>query len=134
MDHVTRGRMPYIDLHAATAGKASFGFVSKYHNGASKPSGNTEFHFKAGDLRFSSTSYDWLVVAGIKAKYKGKGTINGSGQYGFMITAVDGKNNGSDDSSGSRSGSSVPVWSSTTTRWARPKTPMMQPRSIRAVS
>lgn len=82
---------------AATTGKASFGFVSKYQNGASTPTGNTEFHFKTGNLRFSSTSYEWLVVAGIRAKYKGVGTINGAGQYGFMITAIDGKDDGSPD-------------------------------------
>jgi hypothetical protein len=31
------------------------------------------------------------VVAGQdKAKYKGAGTINGEGNYGFMLTAIDG--------------------------------------------
>jgi PKD repeat protein/subtilisin-like proprotein convertase family protein len=72
------------------SGKASFGFVAKYKPGANTPSGNTEFQFKAGDLNFKSTSYDWLVVSAAHAKYKGVGSINGSGSYGFMITAVDG--------------------------------------------
>jgi PKD repeat protein len=71
-------------------GKASFGFVAKYKPGASTPSGNTEFQFKAGNLSFKSTTYEWMVVAGAQAKYKGEGTINGDGSYGFMITAVDG--------------------------------------------
>lgn len=75
-------------------GKASFGFVSKYQNGASVPTGNTEFQFKAGNLNFSSTSYEWLVVAGAKAQYKGVGTINGTGSYRFMLTAIDGQING----------------------------------------
>ncbi len=71
-------------------GKASFGFVSKYKKGANVPTGNTEFQFKAGDLNFHSSSYEWLVIAGQnRAKYKGVGTINGSGNYGFMLTAVD---------------------------------------------
>ncbi len=78
-------------------GKASFGFVSRYHKGASIPSGNTEFHFKAGNLRFSSTSYEWLVVAGMKAMYRGEGTVNGAGRYGFMITAIDGKDDNRPD-------------------------------------
>lgn len=43
------------------------------------------------DLNFHSDSYDWLVVAGHKAKYKGIGTINGAGNYGFMISAIDEK-------------------------------------------
>ncbi|MGE5404436.1 MAG: PKD domain-containing protein, partial [Candidatus Saccharibacteria bacterium] len=72
------------------SGKANFGFVSKYQKGANVPTGVTEFQFKAGDLNFHSSSYEWLVVAGSKAMFKGTGTINGSGEYGFMISAVDG--------------------------------------------
>jgi len=70
-------------------GKASFGFVSKYKKGQSTPTGNTEFQFKAGDLNFHSDSYDWLVIAGAKAKFKGSGTINGAGNFGFMLSAID---------------------------------------------
>jgi hypothetical protein len=73
-------------------GKANFGFVSKYVKGANVPTGNTEFDFKAATLNFHSTSYDWLVVGGnAKAQYKGTGTINGMGNYGFMLTAIDGQ-------------------------------------------
>ena len=71
-------------------GKANFGFNSKYQNGASVPSGQTQFSFKVGNLNFHSTSYEWLVVAGSQAKFKGVGTINGTGNYGFMLTAKDG--------------------------------------------
>jgi hypothetical protein len=80
-------------------GKANFGFVSKYKKGSTVPQGNTEFQFKAGDLNFNSYVYDWLVIAGSKAMFKGEGTINGDGEYGFMISAIDGdrKTNGGDD-------------------------------------
>lgn len=72
-------------------GKASFGFVSKYKKGASVPTGNTEFQFRAGDLNFHSSEYDWLVVTGSDtAMFKGSGTINGGGDYSFMIWAGDG--------------------------------------------
>lgn len=71
-------------------GKATFGFVAKYKKGANVPDGNTQFQFKAGDLNFQSVSYEWLVVAGTKAQFKGEGTINGTGSYKFMITANDG--------------------------------------------
>ena len=75
---------------ATLTGKATFGFVSKYKKGASTPSGNTQFQFKAGDLNFRSDSYEWLVIAGSKAMYKGVGTIKGwNGEYGFMISAID---------------------------------------------
>lgn len=76
------------------SGKANFGFVSKYQKGATIPSGHTEFQFKAGDLNFKSTSYQWLVIAGARAQYKGVGTINGLGEYGFLLTAIDGQING----------------------------------------
>lgn len=80
--------------HPTAVGKANFGFVSKYHKGATTPSGNTEFEFKTGNLNFKSTSYEWLVVAGTKAQFKGEGKINGSGIYGFLLSAVDGQVNG----------------------------------------
>ena len=75
-------------------GKATFGFVSKYKKGASVPTGETQFQFKVADLNFHSSSYEMLVVAGARAQYKGVGTINGAGNYGFMITAIDGQING----------------------------------------
>ena len=75
-------------------GRASFGFTSKYQRGANVPTGNTEFQFRLADLNFKSTSYDWLVVAGAKAQFKGSGIINNSGIYGFMLTAIDGQING----------------------------------------
>ncbi len=75
---------------AGMAGKANFGFVSKYQKGKTVPTGQTQFEFSAADFTFHSTAYDWLVVAGSKAQYKGSGTVNGEGVYGFMLTAVDG--------------------------------------------
>ena len=72
-------------------GKANFGFVSKYKKGATTPDGQTEFQFKAGDLNFHSTSYEWLVIAGAKSQFKGVGQINDAGNYGFMLTAADGE-------------------------------------------
>jgi len=70
-------------------GKANFGFVSRYKKGADVPTGETEFNFKVAYLNFHSELYDWLVVAGARAQYKGAGTINGGGNYGFMLTAID---------------------------------------------
>jgi len=79
---------------ASKVGKANFGFVSKYKKGSTVPTGETEFQFKVADLNFHSTSYDWLVVSGAKAQYKGSGTLNGAGDYGFLLSAVDGQLNG----------------------------------------
>jgi PKD repeat protein len=78
----------------ALEGKASFGFVAKYKKGANVPDGNTQFQFKAGGLNFQSSSYEWLVIAGAQAKFKGVGTLNDAGEYGFLLTAEDGQVNG----------------------------------------
>ncbi len=75
-------------------GRCNFGFVSKYKKGQNTPDGNTEFQFQAAGLNFHSHTYEWLVVAGSKAMYKGVGTINGVGNYGFKLTAIDGQING----------------------------------------
>ncbi|MGE0883538.1 MAG: HYR domain-containing protein [Blastocatellales bacterium] len=75
-------------------GKANFGFVSKYKKGSSVPEGDTEFQFKAANLNFKSTVYEWLVVAGPKAQFKGSGKINNAGDYRFILTAIDGQING----------------------------------------
>lgn len=72
-------------------GRANFGFVSKYKKGATVPTGQTEFVFQAGGLNFHSSSYEWLVVTGSNcARFKGSGTINGYGDYKFMLWAGDG--------------------------------------------
>jgi PKD repeat protein len=75
-------------------GKANFGFVSKYKRGATIPEGETEFQFQMAGLNFHSTSYEWLVISGAKAQYKGAGTINGVSGYTFLLTATDGQVNG----------------------------------------
>jgi hypothetical protein len=72
-------------------GKASFGFVSKYKKGQSVPDGDTEFQFRAADLLFRSTAYEWLVVAGPRAQFKGSGALNGQAGYGFLLFAIDGQ-------------------------------------------
>jgi len=72
------------------AGQHEPGFLSKYKKGASVRTGNTEFQFHTADLNFHSSGYDWLVVTGSDyAKFKGTGTINGEGEYKFMLWAGD---------------------------------------------
>ena len=71
-------------------GKANFGFVARYQPGATVPSGQTEFRFQVAGLNFHSTEYEWLVVSGTRAQFKGSGTLNGSEGFRFMISAVDG--------------------------------------------
>lgn len=81
----------------SSSGRATFSFVSKYAKGATVPSGRTEFRFVSARFIFSSTSYDWLVVSGARAQYKGSGSINGVGGYKFILTAIDGDRQGKPD-------------------------------------
>jgi hypothetical protein len=78
-------------LQPSLAGVANFGFVSKYQKGANIPTGVTNFRFRLAGLDFHSDNYQWLVMAGARAQFKGLGTINGGGIYGFLLTAIDGQ-------------------------------------------
>ncbi|MGQ9576779.1 MAG: PKD domain-containing protein, partial [Thermoguttaceae bacterium] len=116
--------------------RASFGFVSKYENGAKVPTGQTQFHFRVADLNFHSSEYQWLVVAGAKAQFKGTGTVNGQGDYGFMVTAIDGQvqGGGGRTSSASRSGTRRAARPSMTTRSGPQRTPTQAPCSAAGAS
>lgn len=78
----------------AMTGKVSFSFVSKFLKGTTVPTGETEFLFKGVDFTFHSDRYEWFVIAGPKAQFKGVGTMNGQGEYGFILTVSDGELNG----------------------------------------
>jgi hypothetical protein len=71
-------------------GSATLNLSAKYENGAAVPVGNTQLKFGAAQITFKSSSYDWLIVNGASATYKGSGTINGAGEYEFKVWVVDG--------------------------------------------
>ncbi|PYR72308.1 MAG: hypothetical protein DMG20_00275, partial [Acidobacteria bacterium] len=66
-------------------------FNAKYHKDSTVPSGDTNVDLQAADMHFQSTSYEWLVVSGSRAQIKGSGKINGKGDYGILLTAIDGE-------------------------------------------
>jgi len=70
-------------------GPATFSMLSTYLQDGTTPVGTAGFQLRAGELFFRSTQLDWFVVNGSNAKLKGSGTANGSGNYGFMISAID---------------------------------------------
>ena len=74
----------------SATGDFKFGVQAKYTSANTTPTGDTKFKFQAGNLDFDATSYLWLVVSGAKATLKGSGTVNGSGNYTFLISAIDG--------------------------------------------
>jgi hypothetical protein len=78
-----------VPANPTLTGKANFGFNVKYQSGSTVPTGQTELQFPAANLDFHSTSYDWLVLNGSQAQFQGSGTINGTGNYGFLIAVAD---------------------------------------------
>jgi hypothetical protein len=61
-----------------------------YQGDASTPKGSTEFQFQTGSINFHSTNYDWLVVSGPKATYRGTGRVNNQDGYAFLVSVIDG--------------------------------------------
>lgn len=78
----------YTSNQSAT-GELKFGIQSKYTANNNTPEGKIKLDFKTANFSFDSTSYQWLVITGTKAQLKGTGTINGSGSYNILITALD---------------------------------------------
>jgi PKD repeat protein len=71
-------------------GKASFGLFARYRTGAANMSPDTAFNITLGSVNFSGTVYQSLARQGIKSVLQGKGQINGSGDYTFLVSAIDG--------------------------------------------
>lgn len=74
------------------SGEVKVGVQAHYLN--SVLVGNMKMNFKVDNLDFNSTSYQWLVVNGAKATLKGNGTVNGSGNYTFLFSGIDGSQTG----------------------------------------
>jgi subtilisin-like proprotein convertase family protein len=80
----------------ATTGKVSYGFNSKYKNGAN-PKGDATLVFTNGDLRFEAFNYSYLAISGSRAQFAGTGKINGGGATNdFILTVTDGGVGGQD--------------------------------------
>lgn len=78
------------------AGKATFGISAKYNN-SNVLTGNAKMNFKAANIDFTSTSLNSLATTNGRAYLKGSGTVNGSGNYIFLATGIDGSVVGGSD-------------------------------------
>lgn len=67
-----------------------FHFEERYLQDDIVPTGNTALAVKSTGLDFRSESFDWLVVSGQKATWKGTGTLNGVTGHTFLASAIDG--------------------------------------------
>jgi len=77
-----------LKRNVESEGKATFGFVVKYKQGAA--AGNLEFQYRVGDINLKSSNITWLIVSSSNAQFQGEGTINGEGLYTFRVLAKDG--------------------------------------------
>ena len=89
-------------------GKATFGFVTKYKQGAAD--GNLEFQYHVGDINLKSEEITWLVVSSPNANFQGEATINGEGLYTFRVLAKDG-----DKTGGQPDEFTIKIWEGTDT-------------------
>jgi hypothetical protein len=64
-------------VNQSLVGKATFGFNAKYQKGANVPDGQTECQCDVASFNFHSTDYQWLVLSGSKAQFRGTGNVNG---------------------------------------------------------
>lgn len=71
-------------------GRAAFRLWAQYRQGDEAPGGFTAFRLLPGKLTFRSSAYEWLAIGQYQATYQGVGRINGGGDYGFLISAIDG--------------------------------------------
>ncbi|MBI2405521.1 PKD domain-containing protein [Candidatus Microgenomates bacterium] len=69
-------------------GQVQFGVTSKYQD--TSLIGKVSMNFKVANLEFNSTSLTALVISDGQATLRGTGTVNGSGNYNFLVTGLDG--------------------------------------------
>jgi hypothetical protein len=81
--------------HTAT-GKASYGFALNYFKNSTYPKGETQFELKVGTFEFNALNFEYMVISGATAHFKGTGKIIG-GQSGisFIMSTTDGALDGS---------------------------------------
>ncbi len=71
----------------AHTGKATFGFIAKYHRDGSVK-GNVEFQLHKG-LNLHATKIDYLLINSGIAVFEGSGRVNGTNGFRFKVVATD---------------------------------------------
>ncbi|HEX5418250.1 MAG TPA: Calx-beta domain-containing protein [Chloroflexota bacterium] len=70
--------------------RGNFDFGVHYGKSSGVPTGSFEFDVPDSRLSLASTGFQWLVVNGNRAVFQGTGTINGKGDYLFLVSLTDG--------------------------------------------
>ena len=81
-----------LAVNPAATGQVQVNANPQYQKGATTPHGKAKFTFKTAGFDFDSSALEWLVVTGNKGQLRGGGTVNNAGNYGFLLTVVDGGN------------------------------------------
>jgi hypothetical protein len=76
------------------SGRVFFALAAAYRRNGAVPLGAVGFQLKFANQDLVALHQEWLVVAGARGQLQGVGRINGHGQYGFMLTVIDGKATG----------------------------------------
>ncbi|MBB6611940.1 PQQ-binding-like beta-propeller repeat protein [Pontibacter sp. Tf4] len=77
--------------------QVQFAFSIRYQNkNADEPQGSLLLHLGNRQL-FMARKLDWLVVSGDRAVFKGEGTLQGRGRYGFLVSVQDAGGNRAND-------------------------------------
>lgn len=75
---------------ALQSGPAHFGFVATAINPQAARERKMTLRFRVANLVFESAAYEALSVGAGRAQYRGRGTVNGGGNYHFTLTATAG--------------------------------------------
>ena len=70
-------------------GKINFGFVIRYSNGDSAPSGNLTFKDHGKDISLKAASFTMLNISGSHAEITGYATVNGESNVAFTLNLED---------------------------------------------
>jgi hypothetical protein len=70
-------------------GKITFGFVVKYSNGESAPSGNLTFKDHGSNLDLKATSFNLLFIQASHAVITGFATVNDQSNVPFILSVDD---------------------------------------------
>jgi hypothetical protein len=70
-------------------GRALFSFEASREKGEGVPRGRVTFALGAADFAFGSVVCDGITLSSATAWLEGRGTVNGRGDYGYMLTAND---------------------------------------------
>jgi hypothetical protein len=79
----------YYDGDPALSETGRIGFVARYSRDLPEPVGNFNFTIHPLGSRLNGLGYDWLVINGNRAAFQGYGDIDGSGDYGFLVSVID---------------------------------------------